>query len=51
MSESEDADVPLLQVRNRHSPEAGPPPHIVDQPRVGELAEHQVGEFPVLRHF
>ena len=30
MSESEDVDAPLLQVRNRHSAEAGLPPHIVD---------------------
>ena len=30
VSESETADATLLQVRNRHSPEAGPPPHIVD---------------------
>src|SRR5690349_8898441 len=30
MSENEDADVTLLQGRNRHSREAGPPPRIVD---------------------
>ena len=30
MSENEDADVTLLQVRNRHSPEAGTPPRITD---------------------
>jgi len=30
MSESDDADVTLLQVRNRHSPEAGTPPRIAD---------------------
>jgi hypothetical protein len=30
VSESEDADVTLLQVRNKHSPEAGTPPRIVE---------------------
>jgi hypothetical protein len=40
VSQSEDADAMLLQVRNRHSAEAGTPPRIVDLD-----ATHYVGYF------